>query len=45
MSKKILVIEDTKLMKKILELNLQRLGYTVYIAQNGRQGLNIAFDT
>ena len=29
-------------MKKILKVNLQRFGYTIFLANNGKEGLNVA---
>ncbi|HOK39926.1 MAG TPA: response regulator [bacterium] len=44
MGKKILIIDDMKVMRNVLKLNLQRLGYEVLEAGDGEEGLNIAED-
>lgn len=42
MGEKILIIDDMKLMRNVLKLNLQRLGFTVIEAGDGGEGLEKA---
>ncbi len=39
MKKKILVIEDDKILQNLLKLNLEREGYKVFCASDGKEGL------
>jgi DNA-binding response OmpR family regulator len=41
---KILVVEDDKNLRDILEYNLTREGYTVLAAQDGPEGIRLAYD-
>jgi len=42
MAAKILIIDDMKLMRNVLKLNLQRIGFTVIEAEDGEDGLEKA---
>jgi len=39
---KILVVDDSPLVRKLAEISLQEAGYEVYTANNGEEGLKIA---
>ncbi len=39
MSKKVLVIDDSEVLRKIIEFNLKRAGFEVVQATNGQEGL------
>ena len=39
--KTILVIDDDKLIRKILDIKLKSLGYKVLLAENGEAGIDI----
>ena len=42
MSKKILVIEDFQRVREVLEIFLVKAGYTVFTAESGKDGIDIA---
>lgn len=42
MSYKILLVDDMKIMRNVLKLNLKRLGYTISEANNGEEALEVA---
>ena len=41
MPNSILIIDDEKAILKVMEMNLQREGYSVFTADNGNDGLKI----
>lgn len=43
-SETILLVEDNGLIRKMLDNNLQRLGYTVLVARNGKDAISVAAD-
>ena len=44
MSKRILIVEDEKNLARFVSLELQREGYDVVTADNGREGLEMALE-
>jgi len=40
--KSILIVEDIQVVRRVLAMNLQKMGYNVFEAENGQQGLKIA---
>ena len=42
MAKKILIVEDDTTLLELLHYNLERQGYEVYLAKDGRSGLELA---
>lgn len=45
MTDKILVIDDDKHLRRVVQLSLEQAGYEVYTAKDGAQGLRQAFNT
>lgn len=41
-AKNVLIIEDEKPLAKALQLKLQKVGHSVYVARNGQEGLEAA---